>query len=51
MYFEINLQTKSDTIHITLRHHHLRLINTDKFITKIYGNNNNNKEEIHLVKV
>merc|ERR1712154_112665 len=38
MYSEINLQTKLDTIHITLRHHHLRLINTDKFITKIYGN-------------
>eukprot|EP01084_Bolivina_argentea_P298173 513784_1 len=37
MYFEINLQTKLDTIHITLRHHHLRLINTDKFITKISG--------------
>merc|ERR1712154_689829 len=40
MYFEINLQTKLDTMHITLRHHHLRLINTDKFITKIYGENN-----------
>lgn len=38
MYSEINLQTKLDTMHITLRHHHLRLINTDKFITKVYGN-------------
>merc|ERR1719464_1276725 len=38
MYSEINLQTKLDTMHITLRHHHLRLINTDKFITKIYEN-------------
>jgi len=54
MYSEINLQTKLDTIHITLRHHHLRLINTDKFITKIYGNdgdddknNNNHNKKMH----
>jgi len=38
MWSEMNLQTKLDTMHITLRHHHLRLINTDKFITKVYGN-------------
>eukprot|EP01084_Bolivina_argentea_P141628 248854_1 len=45
MYFEINLQTKLDTIHITLRHHHLRLINTDKFITKIYANDGKKSAE------
>ena len=45
VYSEINLQTKLDTIHITLRHHHLRLINTDKFITKIFDAANKNDDE------